>query len=211
MYERRMTPEESYAVQHCNVCSKKIDIVGGRDLFLADNGETVCRKCDNEARGLIDFFNTLGKLKGRMKIEKAKELAETKWYEIRDGALRKIRQSYLPKGWKRTRTITKKTEGLVIRWFDSTTDKEISGVVDVVAEWTETKTGKRIVISRYNVKELGWKGHATYGYNILTITPDGKEKWGDEVYSYSRAISLVYQVYMKSQLLLKRLETGTND
>lgn len=197
MHDRRMTPEESYAVQHCDVCSKKIDIHGGRDLFLADNGETVCRKCNNEARGLIDYFNTLGKLKGRMKVEKAKELAETKWYEIKEGALHKIRQSYKPTGWKKTHTIEKRNKGLIVWWFDTTTNKKISGVLDLVAEWTETETGKKIIISRYNVKDLGWKGHATYGYNILTITPDGKEDWGDEVYSYTHAISLVYQVYMK--------------
>lgn len=90
------------------------------------------------------------------------------------------RRKLKPTGWKRTHDLT----------------PESLGVTKIMFEWTHIKTGTKVLITRYNTRLCGF---GRYGYNLLTLTKNSKEHWGDEVYSLFTAVSLAYQVYMKEE------------
>lgn len=120
--------------------------------------------------GKIIVFKANNTLRGSTTKERILPFVESGEYKIiSEDCVQKIRKQRKPINWKRTHDITSESIGSTIMF-----------------EWTDKKTKEKIIITQYYCgKDCNPRGG--YGYNILIITADGKEEWGDELYSLEAA------------------------
>lgn len=129
----------------------------------------------------IKVLRISGKLRGTVEPYVAKAWVENKEYKwVSSNVIQKIRVKRIPAGWKRTHDIK----------------PEQVNNAKIIVEWTNKKTGNKVVITRYYCPGVSRSG---YGYNIVEFNTKLESQWGDEGYSLNEIYSQAFRYYMKEE------------